>query len=101
MTDLLYQTNSYLRAFDARITRVDADRRALVLDRSVFYPGGGGQPNDTGTLTVAGALLAVEKVKKEGDEVLHFLPAGTTLPGPGEPCEGAIDWDRRYALMRT
>ncbi|HEY5901867.1 MAG TPA: alanyl-tRNA editing protein [Anaerolineales bacterium] len=101
MTDLLYQTDSYLRAFDARIARVDADRRAVVLDRSAFYPGGGGQPNDTGTLTVAGALLRVEKAKKEGDEVLHFIAGGSPLPQPGDECKGVIDWEKRYALMRT
>ena len=101
MTELLYQTDSYLRLFDARIARVDADRRAVVLDRSAFYPGGGGQPNDSGTLTVAGALLRVEKVKKEGDEALHFIAGGSPLPQPGDECEGAIDWEKRYALMRT
>jgi misacylated tRNA(Ala) deacylase len=101
MTDLLYQTDSYLRAFDAHIIRVDAQRAAVVLDRSAFYPGGGGQPHDTGTLTVAGAVLAVEKVKKEGEEVLHFLAPGAALPQAGEACEGALDWEKRYALMRT
>jgi hypothetical protein len=51
MTDLLYQTDSYLQEFDATVTSVDAEAQAVVLDRTVFYPGGGGQPYDTGQLT--------------------------------------------------
>ena len=50
MTDLLYQTNSYLREFDATVVAVDAETGRVALDRSAFYPGGGGQPGDLGTL---------------------------------------------------
>jgi misacylated tRNA(Ala) deacylase len=101
MTELLYQTDSYLREFDASIVRVDPDRRALVLDRSAFYPGGGGQPCDFGGLSVAGLTYRVDKVKKEGDEVLHFLSGSEPLPAVGGSAHGTIDWERRYQLMRT
>jgi misacylated tRNA(Ala) deacylase len=101
MTELLYQTDSYLREFGASITRIDPDRRALVLDRSAFYPGGGGQPCDLGGLSVAGLSYRVEKVKKEGDEVLHFLSGSEPLPVVGGSAHGTIDWERRYQLMRT
>jgi misacylated tRNA(Ala) deacylase len=101
MTELLYQTDSYLCDFDASISRLDADRRAVVLDRSVFYPGGGGQPCDFGILRSGDALFRVEKVKKEGDEVLHFLSGGESLPPAGQQIHGSIDWERRYQLMRT
>ena len=101
MTDLLYQTDSYLREFEARITSVDAEARAVALDRSAFYPGGGGQPCDFGSLTAAGATYPVQKVKKQGDEVLHFLGGADPLPAPDSTVHGAIDWARRYQLMRT
>ena len=100
MTDLLYQTDSYLKEFDANVTAVDADVRAVVLDRSAFYPGGGGQPNDVGHLTVGGVKYPVTKVKKQGADVLHFL-GGDTLPDVGAQAHGEIDWELRYLLMRT
>ena len=64
MTDLLYQTDATLRAFDARVTAVDPEARTVTLDRSAFYPGGGGQPCDFGVLRVDGVDYPVGKVKK-------------------------------------
>ena len=101
MTELLYQTNSYLQTFEAVVTSVDADQHAVILDRTAFYPGGGGQPNDTGTLTYEGQTVAVEKVKKAGPDVLHFLAKDAPLPGVGAAASGQLDWERRYQLMRT
>lgn len=116
MTELLYQTDSYLREFDATVVAVDVAAGRVALDRTAFYPGGGGQPCDLGTLTFAGQTVQVTQVKKEGDTVWHYLAAMspshlTPQPlslvgkeeGPGERwrVHGAIDWPRRYALMRT
>lgn len=102
MTELLFQLDSYLREFDASVTAIDAEARAIVLDRTAFYPGGGGQPNDTGQLTLAGGeIYRVEKVKKQGADVLHFLSSETPLPAPGIEVQGLLDWDHRYRLMRT
>jgi misacylated tRNA(Ala) deacylase len=101
MTKLLYQTDSYLKEFTAVVVSADEQTRALVLDQTAFYPGGGGQPCDFGALTVAGATHPVEKVKKQGDEVWHFLGGSQPLPAPGSPVSGALDWERRYQLMRT
>jgi misacylated tRNA(Ala) deacylase len=101
MTELLYQTNSYLKEFEALVTSVDAEARAVSLDRSAFYPGGGGQPCDLGSLEAAGVVYPVEKVKKQGDEVLHFLGGATPLPAVGSASRGTLDWARRYQLMRT
>lgn len=101
MTELLYQTDSYLREFDAVATTVFPAERAVVLDRSAFYPGGGGQPCDFGTLEIGGANYPVEKVKKQGDDVLHFLGGSEPLPRPNSASRGALDWSRRYKLMRT
>jgi misacylated tRNA(Ala) deacylase len=101
MTELLYQTDAYLQEFDAIVTVLDAATRAVVLDRSAFYPGGGGQPCDFGSLTAAGVSYPVEKVKKQGDDVLHYLGGAEPLPAPGAAAHGTLDWARRYQLMRT
>jgi misacylated tRNA(Ala) deacylase len=101
MTEFLYQTDAYLKEFDAKITAVDLENRALVLDQSTFYPGGGGQPCDFGTLTVSGVVFPVTKVKKQGEDVLHFVGGEAALPAVGSSVHGVIDWERRYKLMRT
>ena len=101
MTDLLYQTDSYLQEFDAHITAVLQAERAVVLDRTAFYPGGGGQPCDFGTLSVEGIAYPVTRVKKQGDDVVHFLGGDMPLPEVGAAAHGTLDWARRYELMRT
>lgn len=101
MTELLYQTDSYLREFDAVVTAAQEETRAVLLDKTAFYPGGGGQPCDLGSLSVAGVTYPVEKVKKQGDDVLHFLGGDAPLPAPGSASRGTLDWARRYKLMRT
>ena len=95
MTELLYQTDGYLKDFEAVVTEVIPDEKAVVLDRTAFYPGGGGQPNDAGML----AGLNVIKVRKAGDDVLHVVDGD--LPAIGTRIHGVIDWNRRYQLMRT
>ena len=95
MTELLYQTDGYLREFDALVSASFPDEKAVVLDRSAFYPGGGAQPNDVGKL----AGVNVVKVKKVGNDVLHFLDSN--LPALGTTVHAVIDWNRRYKLMRT
>jgi len=101
MTDLLYQTDSYLKEFDATITAVDPETRAVVLDQSAFYPGGGGQPNDVGELNVGDVTYPVTKVKKLGADVAHFLGGDDALPEVGAQVHGKLDWEHRYKLMRT
>jgi len=99
MTVLLYQTDSYLREFDATVVAVDAAGGRVALDRTAFYPGGGGQPHDLGTLAFGGVAAQVTQVKKEGDLVWHWLSGA--LPSEGQAVTGSIAWERRYALMRT
>ena len=101
MTELLYQTDSYLQEFEANVLSVLPDERAVVLDRTVFYPGGGGQPFDLGSLTMNGVAYPVDKVKKQGDSVLHVLGGAAPLPSSGSASSGTLDWARRYRLMRT
>ncbi|HHH42048.1 MAG TPA: alanyl-tRNA editing protein [Chloroflexi bacterium] len=99
MTDLLYQTDSYLREFEATVTAVDPEARAVALDRTAFYPGGGGQPHDTGTLQAGEQTWPVTRVKKQGDTVWHTVDGDP--PPVGTRVVGRLDWERRYKLMRT
>jgi len=101
MTELLYQTDAYLQEFEASIISVIEDSRAVVLDKTAFYPGGGGQPCDFGSLLIKDVVYPVDKVKKHGDDVLHFLGGDAPLPVPGSASRGTLDWERRYRLMRT
>lgn len=95
-TELLYLRDAELRTFDAAVVAVDPEGRRVALDQTAFYPTGGGQPHDTGTL----AGLDVTSVRKEDDEVWHALGEGE-LPTVGDRVEGEVDWERRHALMRT
>ncbi len=97
MTDALYHTDAYLKEFDAVVTA--AEGQAVALDRTAFYPGGGGQPNDVGTLTDGARTWQVTKVRKAGGETWHELDGDP--PAAGAPVHGALDWERRYKLMRT
>jgi misacylated tRNA(Ala) deacylase len=101
MTELLYQTDSYLREFAAIVTAVDPETNAVVLDRTAFYPGGGGQPADQGRLLVRGRSYPVITAKKNGESVLHIVEGSTPLPEVGTSVQGQVEWERRYQLMRT
>jgi misacylated tRNA(Ala) deacylase len=105
MTVLLYQLDSYLQQFSATVSAVDEANRAVILDQSAFYPGGGGQPCDTGTLNGI-PVLRLKKTTVESPEgspagIWHFLGGDAPLPAVGSPVQGEIDWQRRYPLMRT
>jgi misacylated tRNA(Ala) deacylase len=93
-TELLYLRDAYLLDFDAVV--VDRRDDAVALDRTAFYPTGGGQPHDTGALEG----LAVTDVRKDGDLVWHTVDGGPA-PALGASVRGTVDWDRRHALMRT
>lgn len=99
MTETIYSTDSYAREMTATIVRSDVDDNRVLLDRTVFYPGGGGQPHDLGRLTIGDDELTVVRVTSDRDGVWHWLESG--LPGEGTRVAGALDWDRRYRLMRT
>jgi misacylated tRNA(Ala) deacylase len=101
MTELLYQTDSYMKTFDAQVTAVDPDARALTLDQTAFYPGGGGQPCDLGLLSLPEGDLPLVKVQKRGADVWHLLAPESPLPQAGASVRGQLDWTRRYQLMRT
>ncbi len=102
MTELLYQTDSYLQTFTANVTGVDVAAHALTLDRTAFYPGGGGQPNDIGMLTVMAGVVTypVTKAQKNGVDVTHIIAGDGPLPDLGAKVSGQLDWEHRYKLMR-
>ena len=97
MTEHLYPIDSYCREFAAAVTATEG--QAVALERTAFYPGGGGQPHDLGTLTWQGGAAKVIKVQKQGDEVWHTLDGD--VPPVGTSVHGVLDWQRRYQLMRT
>ncbi len=99
MTEWLYPTDSYLREFDAVVTCTGDD--GVVLDRSAFYPRGGGQPSDHGFLRDdAGTIYPVVDLRRTERGTVHVLE-GSARPGKGVRVRGTIDWERRYLLMRT
>jgi misacylated tRNA(Ala) deacylase len=100
MTELLFRDDAYLRKTSARVVAVGD--RGVVLDRTIFYAQGGGQVGDTGVLVRDnGERIAVRDTRKgDGAEVLHLVDDDAPRPGVGETAGLAIDWDRRYALMR-
>jgi misacylated tRNA(Ala) deacylase len=99
MTTKIYSTDSYARQMTATIVDVDRDDNRVLLDATVFYPGGGGQPHDLGTLEIRDDVLKVTRVASDGEQVWHWLDGG--LPPVGTTVNGSVDWDRRYRLMRT
>jgi misacylated tRNA(Ala) deacylase len=101
-TALLYSTDAYLREFDAEVVAVDEERHAVALSATAFFPGGGGQPHDTGTLRTANGENRVERIAK-GDRglVWHTLAERARLPGTGARVRGVLDWERRHRIMRT
>ncbi len=99
-TVLLYHEDSYLRRFDATVVAVEG--RALALDRTAFYPGGGGQMADRGALLVDGRHLPLAGLRKEGDVIWHEVTEDAgDLPVVGAAVTGELDWDFRYRMMRT
>jgi misacylated tRNA(Ala) deacylase len=101
MTELLYQTDSYLKTIDAKVISLDEENHGVLLDRTVFYPGGGGQPADSGFIHAGGMSYPVLRAKKAGENVIHLLDENTALPSVGTTVSATIDWAKRYQLMRT
>ncbi len=96
MTEELFLKDSYLRKFEARVVRLAG--REAVLGRTAFYPGGGGQPPDRGTLGVGPVSAKVVDVRRGGAEIVHVLD--NPIPDSVRDLKGELDWERRYAHMR-
>jgi len=108
-TDPLFQRDAFLREFEATVTAVtpvsgdqtggQARAASVVLDRTAFYAGGGGQPCDIGMLAFPSGIATVTKVSSKDGEIVHELEGD--IPAVGAQVTGSVDWDNRYALMRT
>lgn len=96
-TEKIYWEDPYTREFTAKVTGTDGN--SVSLDRTAFYPTGGGQPNDTGTISSNGTVYQVADVRKEGDVIRHTIGGGRAPP-VGSEVSCRIDWPRRYAHMR-
>ncbi len=97
MTDFLYHHDSYLKEFEAVV--IDAAENSVELDRTAFYPGGGGQPYDVGILVAGGLDYPVTRVGSGGGRIMHQIDG--PIPRAGTSITGKVDWERRYELMRT
>ena len=97
MTELLFHNEAYLKEFEATVT--DVVEGGVVLDRTAFYTGGGGQPTDSGTLTSGSQEYQVTGIKRDDGKLVHKISGES--PSVGSTVTGVIDWDRRYLLMRT
>src|SRR4051794_27558386 len=102
-TELMFQRDAYLKEFDAIVIAVDGESGEIVLDRTAFYAGGGGEPNETGQLARSsdGHEWRLIAGRKDGGVVKHKLDPATVLPDVGDQVHGQIDWTQRYRLMRT
>ena len=106
-TDLAFLHDAYARTFDTVVSHVDRgeDGVRVALERTLFYPTGGGQPHDVGVLRWDGGSARVTDVRKQDDEVWHPLDVdgdgAAVAPPVGTTVHGEIDWERRYQLMRT
>ena len=99
MVEELFRQDAYLKQADATVTALE--ERGLRLDRSIFYPTGGGQPGDTGILRWdGGEARVVDAVKVDGGDVLHVLAPDSVRPQVGTKIQASLDWDRRLLHMR-
>lgn len=96
MTEELFSGDSYTREFEARVVKLKG--REVILDRTAFYPGGGGQPADKGSLGIGPVRAAVVDARRESGHVVHVLD--TAIPDTVRDLKGTLDWGRRYAHMR-
>lgn len=96
MTQLLYIEDAYIKEFEATV--VEQLDSAVVLDKTAFYPGGGGQPSDNGTISAGERVWTITTVKRQAGKIAHFIDGD--LPRQGTMLTGQINWERRYQLMR-
>ena len=101
MTELIYHADSYQKTFQAEVTELDAENHGVVLTKTAFYPGGGGQPPDFGILSYQNRSLPIKRAKRIRGRIVHLLNQQAPLPAVGSTVQGNINWEHRYQLMRT
>ena len=103
MSETLFQQDAYLKTCAATVVEVN-ERGGIVLDRTIFYATGGGQPGDTGTIMLADGreiTIATTVYSEDRTQIVHVPAAGSQLPQPGDEVSLNLDWERRYKLMRV
>ncbi len=100
MTDRVFHADSYARQCDTVVTR--SEPGIVELERTVFYPTGGGQPGDRGVLILedGSRLTVIDTIKGEGEAIVHRIADDAPVPAPGTRLQAEIDWERRHTLMR-
>jgi misacylated tRNA(Ala) deacylase len=100
MTELIYLEDAYADQIQAEVLEVEDN--GIILERTVFYPGGGGQPSDTGQLLCDDLVYGVTRVQRTNGKIWHLIEnAEGRIPGVGDRVTAILDWDRRFSLMRT
>lgn len=100
-TQPLFRDDAYMTEADGTVVGL-TESGGVVVDRSIFYPTGGGQPGDTGTLSWDGSISTVVDTRKgEGDTVVLIVAEGAPVPSVGQTVQMQLDWNRRYSLMRV
>jgi Ser-tRNA(Ala) deacylase AlaX len=102
-TRLLCYEDAYVREFEARVIKIvksENGETGVVLDRTAFYPGGGGQPSDTGLIESDEMRARVVRLKRRAEIIIHFVDEVSGEIREGDNVKGVIDWNRRYRLMR-
>jgi misacylated tRNA(Ala) deacylase len=97
----LFAVDAYLSAFEAEVVDVDRGDGRVLLSRTAFFPGGGGQPYDTGTLSTPQGSFAVNRTQRATGGIWHSVAGETVLPAVGTEVHGELDWTRRHTVMRT
>lgn len=102
-THLLYYEDAYVKEFDTRVTKVlktEFGETGVVLDKTAFYSGGGGQPPDTGLIETDNMQARVVTLQRRGKIIIHYITEVSGEIREGDNVRGVIDWDRRYRIMR-
>lgn len=102
-TRLLYYEDAYMKEFEAKIVKIlktEAGETGLVLDKTAFYPGGGGQLPDVGSIQSSGMQAKVVGLQRRGEIIIHYIDGVIGEVKEGEIVKSAVDWNRRYRLMR-
>tara|TARA_R110002096_G_scaffold436009_1_gene665041 strand:- start:13405 stop:14112 length:708 start_codon:yes stop_codon:yes gene_type:complete len=97
MTEELFRDDAYLKSCEAKVIKIN-DLGGIILDQTVFYPSGGGQPGDNGT--IGEVTIATTVTDRETGEIVHVPAEGQSLPNVGDTVTATIDWDQRYLHMR-
>ncbi|MEZ4497413.1 MAG: alanyl-tRNA editing protein [Thermomicrobiales bacterium] len=100
-TELLYHTDAYARSIETTVSGVDPETRGIAVAQTIIYPGGGGQPHDTGRISAGDRSWTIVSAKKVGPVVWHYVDGDSALPEIGDVVQLELDWDHRYRLMRT